>query len=159
MIKSSETSFHGPLGIGRDCSLPYGLCLGIVKNQTESLHRETAVAYSRNWLPGPRGRPSPSLLERALSEQAGGPNVVYKSIDPSLFSLRLRPPPSLPCSRSARDPRPCLGLHPRTPPLVALVAIPRPCLVWPFCASAVSKSPLHYASSIVGLILSPHLGI
>jgi hypothetical protein len=37
----------------------------------ESLLPETAVAYSRNWLPSPRGRPSPSLLEWTLSEQAG----------------------------------------------------------------------------------------
>jgi hypothetical protein len=44
-----------------------------VKNQTESLHPETAFAYSPPSLPG---RPSPSLLERTLSEQAGVPNVV-----------------------------------------------------------------------------------
>jgi hypothetical protein len=66
-------------------------------------------------------------------------------------------------SRSARDPRPCLGLHLRTPLLVTLVAIPRPCLVRAFCASAVSKSPLsirpfnrgsHPFSSFGNLILA-----
>jgi hypothetical protein len=75
------------------------------------------------WLLSPRGRPSPSLLERTLSEQAGGPNVVYKSIAvfPSTSTSS-----ATTSSYSARDPRPCLGLHPRTPPLVTLVAISAP---------------------------------
>jgi hypothetical protein len=59
----------------------------------ENPHQETRVACSRNSPPSPPGRPSLSLLERTLSEQAGGPNVMYKS---SLFSLRLQPPLSLP---------------------------------------------------------------
>jgi hypothetical protein len=59
----------------------------------ENLHQETGVACSRNSPLSQHGRPSPSLLERTLSEQAGGPNVIYKS---SLFSLRLQPPLSLP---------------------------------------------------------------
>ena len=40
----------------------------IVINQTASLHTEIAVAYSHNWLLSPRGRPSSSLLDCALSE-------------------------------------------------------------------------------------------
>jgi hypothetical protein len=59
----------------------------------ENPHQETRVACSRNSPPSQCGRPSPSLLEQTLSEQARGPNVMYKS---SLFSLRLQPPLSLP---------------------------------------------------------------
>jgi hypothetical protein len=57
------------------------------------LHLETAVAYSRNSLLSSRGRPSSSLLDRALSERAGAPNVMYKSI--AVF-LRLQLLASLP---------------------------------------------------------------
>ena len=48
------------------------------------LHQETAVAYSRNWPPSLRGRPSASLLDRGFKRVAGGPNDVYKSIAVSL---------------------------------------------------------------------------
>jgi hypothetical protein len=109
------------------------------------------------------GRPSASLLDLALSERAGGPNVIYKSIaispstsTSSLFSITTS-------SRSTRDPRPCLGLYPQTPLLVTLVAISRPCLGRAFYTSAVSKSPLpihsfnrgsHPFSSFGNLILA-----
>ena len=121
------------------------------------LHPETKVAYSRNSLPSLRGRPSSSLLDRALSEPAGGHNVMYKSIavspltlTASLFSIYLLPlylrSSALPWSAST----PALLL-------VTLVAISYPC--W-YRLSALLWFPLsQYAHSIVGLILSPYLEI
>jgi hypothetical protein len=100
------------------------------------LHRETGVACSRNSSPSSRGRPSLSLLDHGFKRVSRGRNVVYKSIAVSPSTLTAFSA----SSRSARDPQPCLGLHPRTPLLVTLVAIFRPCLVWPFCAPAVEIS-------------------
>jgi hypothetical protein len=77
----------------KEIRLKHKLNVYNVKNQTESLHLETAVAYSRNWLPSPRSRPSLSLLKQTLSEQA---RVLTLCINPSLFSLRLLPPLLLP---------------------------------------------------------------
>ena len=57
----------------------------------ENPHRETGVACSRNSLPSPPGRPSPSLLHRAFSEPTG---VATSGINPSLFLPRLPLPPS-----------------------------------------------------------------
>jgi hypothetical protein len=57
------------------------------------------------WLPSLRGRPSPSLLEQTLSEPAGGPNVMYKSIAVSIvFPLLCHYQLPL-CSRSSALPR------------------------------------------------------
>jgi hypothetical protein len=87
----------------------------------EILHRESGVAESRNSLLSPRGRPSPSLLERTLSELAG---VLTLCINLSLFStfdfdlpLSTSYYQLLLCSRSLALPRPvsahaalgCLG--------------------------------------------------
>jgi hypothetical protein len=116
------------------------------------LHPETGIAYSRNSLPSPRGRPSALLLDRALSERAGGLNVMYKSI--AVF-LRLQLPASL------------LALALLTILRLALVCVQTsaalahpsrnfsPLLVK---APTASNSSLLNARSMVSLALSPHLG-
>jgi hypothetical protein len=83
---------------------------------------------------------------------------MYKS---SLFSLQLQPPPSLPApALLAILSLAAVGIHTSAalghPGRNSLPLIPCPCLVQAFCASAVSKSLLQYARSIVGLVFSPY---
>jgi hypothetical protein len=119
-------------------------------------YQETGVAYLRNLLPSLHGRPSASLLDRSFKQVVGVPTIY---INPLLFLSRLQLLSStnfLLCLQSSVLPRPASA---PAPLLVTLVAIPCPCLVQAFCTSAVSKSLLLYACSIVGLVFSPYLKI
>jgi hypothetical protein len=110
-------------------------------------HQETGVAYSRNSLPSPRGRPSASLLDRGFKRAVGVPTTC---INPSLFLSRLQllSSANFPlCSRSSVLPRPASA---PAPLLVTLVAIPPLLLLKAFCAPPVSESSLPYACSVVG---------
>jgi hypothetical protein len=97
------------------------------------LHQETGVAYSRNSLPSPRGRPSVSLLDRGFKRVVGVPTTC---INPSLFLSRLQLLSSanfLLCSRYSVLPRPVSA---PAPLLVTLVAIPPPAASEGFLCSA-----------------------
>jgi hypothetical protein len=116
------------------------------------------VAYSRNWLLGPRGRPSPSLLDRTLSEPAGVPTsvIIHRcfslNFTASLFSV----PPIFTSSCSA-----CIfGIASVCIPTGAALSHPGrnfiPLLLRASCTPSVLKSSLsiHSFSLFENLILA-----
>jgi hypothetical protein len=122
-------------------------------------HPETGVACSRNSPPSPPGRPSPLLLDRALSEPTG---VATSCINPSLFLLRLQQlrstmlPLKSTSSRSLALPR---SASTPTLLLVTLVTYSPSLFSAGFLCFRALKSLLQYTRSIVGLVFSPYLEI